>query len=145
MNRAEFRENLFKVLFTVEYHDNEEYLEQLQMYMDELEGVSDAQKHAMLKKYNLIIEHIDTIDGYIADKSNGWDISRISKADLTILRIAIFEMVYDPDVSVPVAIKEAVRIISEYGTDKSQSFVHGILAAVDKDPDIKKCEKKSSK
>lgn len=69
----------------------------------------------------------------IEEKSKGWVLSRIAKVDLTILRLAVFEMVYDEQVPAGVAINEAVELSKKYGTDKSYRFVNGILASIAKE------------
>ena len=64
----------------------------------------------------------------IDDVSVGWRVGRMSRVDLTILRLAVYEMKYDESIPVAVAINEAVELARKYGGDSSPSFVNGILA-----------------
>ena len=66
----------------------------------------------------------------IEEVSEGWKIKRMGRVDLSIMRLAVYEMKYDEDIPVRVAINEAVEIAKKYGQDNSPSFVNGILAKV---------------
>lgn len=78
-------------------------------------------------------EHLEEIDSLIEKNLKGWKKNRISKISLTILRIAVFEMLYSDDVPVSVTINEAVELAKNYATDGDGSFVNGVLGAVSKD------------
>ena len=77
-------------------------------------------------------EHIDEIDKVIEENLKGWKKNRISKISLTILRIAVFEMLYVKDVPVSVSINEAVELAKNYATETDGSFVNGVLGSVAK-------------
>ena len=62
------------------------------------------------------------------EKAAGWDTGRMSKVDLTILRLAVYEICYDEDVPTGVAINEAVELAKKFGQDASFGFVNGVLA-----------------
>ena len=62
------------------------------------------------------------------EKAENWDTARMGKVDLTILRLAVYEMTYDDEVPTGVAINEAVELAKKFGQDASSSFVNGILA-----------------
>ena len=70
------------------------------------------------------------LDEEIAKISDGWNIGRIGKAELAILRVAIFEMLYDDDVPYKVAINEAVELAKIYCNEDARSFINGLLAKV---------------
>ncbi len=72
-------------------------------------------------------ENIEGIDGIINRYSEHWRLSRMSKVDRNILRMAIYELVYLRDIPPPVTINEAVELAKRYGTDESGAFVNGIL------------------
>ncbi|MCR5587434.1 MAG: transcription antitermination factor NusB [Lachnospiraceae bacterium] len=141
MKKTEFRENIFKMLFAALYHTDEESAEQAALYIDTLGNISEKNKENLVKKYEGVLAHREEIDGWINEKAEGWDTQRMARADLCALRLGIYEMVFDEDVAVKVAMSEAVNIISEFGTEKSPDFVNGILAAVNKDEKIEKCKK----
>lgn len=60
--------------------------------------------------------------------AEGWKTGRMGKVDLTLIRLAVYEMKYDEDVPVGVAINEAVELAKKYGTDESPAFINGVLA-----------------
>jgi transcription antitermination protein NusB len=80
-----------------------------------------------------VIDHAEEIDGLIADHSTSWPIDRMPAVDRGILRIAIWEARWNPDVPVGVAIDEAVELAKELSTDDSPKFVNGLLTAVVKE------------
>lgn len=133
MGRRELREHIFKLLFMSDFNDGEEMNDQLAMYFDGLEVLKEKDQSYMQSKYEKIKEHLEEIDALLNEKSKGWKTSRMSKVDLSILRLAVYEMKFDEDVPVKVAINEAVEIAKAFGGDTSASFVNGILGKIAKD------------
>ena len=80
------------------------------------------------EKFGRIVEKLDSIDQALNEKVQGWDTGRMGKVDLTILRLAVYEMLYDDDIPTGVAINEAVELAKKFGQDSSSSFVNGVLA-----------------
>ena len=74
-----------------------------------------------------IVENLDTIDKYIEDNIEGWEIHRLAKVDLSILRIALYEMLYRTDIPIQVSINEAIEISKKYSNEESPKFINGIL------------------
>ena len=130
MGRKEMREHIFKLLFLREFNEAEEMPEQIKLYFDEMEDLGPDQQTYMENKYDRIQEHLEEIDRILNEKSTGWKTKRMSKVDLNILRLAVFEMKYDEDVPVKVAINEAVEISKVFGGEDSASFINGILGKV---------------
>ena len=130
MGRREMREHIFKLLFLREFNKAEEMPEQIKLYFDEMEDLGPGQQTYMENKYDRIQEHLEEIDRILNEKSTGWKTKRMSKVDLNILRLAVFEMKYDEDVPVKVAINEAVEISKVFGGEDSASFINGILGKV---------------
>ena len=130
MGRREMREHIFKLLFLREINEAEEMPEQIKLYFDEMEDLGPDQQTYMENKYDRIQEHLEEIDRILNEKSTGWKTKRMSKVDLNILRLAVFEMKYDEDVPVKVAINEAVEISKVFGGEDSASFINGILGKV---------------
>ena len=133
MTRRELRDNVFKMLFRIEFHEAEEMPEQLALFEDELDTLFDGKqgqenREYLTNKCNDIFSHITELDEAINEVSSGWKTSRMSKVDLTIIRLAVHEMRYEEDIPVAVSINEAVELAKKYGTDDSASFVNGILA-----------------
>ncbi len=127
MTRRALREQIFMMLFRVEFHDTEEMTEQVDLF-DEAEECSEKDKEYILTKFNNILEKIDEIDAAINEVSKGWKTKRMGKVDLTLIRLAVYEMKYEEDIPVKVAINEAVELAKQYGTEESPAFVNGVLA-----------------
>ena len=127
MTRRALREQVFKMLFRVEFHDAEEMKEQAVLF-DEEESCSEKDKEYITKKFENIVEKITEIDAAVNEVAKGWKTTRMGKVDLTIIRLAVYEMKYDEDIPGKVAINEAVELAKQYGTDDSPAFVNGILA-----------------
>ena len=130
MGRREMREHIFKLLFLGEFNETAEMPEQIQLYFDGLSDLQPTEQAYMENKYTLVKEHLEEIDALLNEKSAGWKTKRMSKVDLNILRLAVYEMKYDEDVPVKVAINEAVEISKSFGGDDSASFVNGILGKI---------------
>ena len=127
MTRRGLREQVFKMLFRVEFHNVEEMPEQMNMF-EEVEECSEKDKEYIANKFHNIVEKIDEIDAAINEVSEGWKTRRMGKVDLTLIRLAVYEMKYEDDIPVKVAINEAVELAKQYGTDESPAFVNGVLA-----------------
>ena len=128
MIRRQLRENVFKMLFRVEFHDDKELPEQLILFEDELEPISEDEKIYMTNKYKDIYAHIEELDAAINEVSKGWKTIRMGKVDLTLIRLAVYEIRFEEEIPVKVSINEAVELAKKYGTDDSPAFVNGILA-----------------
>lgn len=128
MTRREQRENIFKMLFRVEFHDANEMNEQLALFEDELDGLKENEFSYIKEKTNDVLLHLAEIDEKINEKSTGWKTSRMAKVDLSIIRLAVYEILFDEDVPEKVAINEAVELAKRFGADDSAAFVNGVLA-----------------
>lgn len=135
MTRRELRENTFKMLFRMEFHEAGELGAQLRMFEEELRDpletkkcITPREEAYLANKCNEIFLHVGELDAAINQVSAGWKTSRMSKVDLTIIRLAVYEMRFEEDIPVAVSINEAVELAKRYGTDDSASFVNGILA-----------------
>lgn len=102
--------------------------EQGAFYMDALENVNEKDAAAISGKVSRILEKIPELDRMIDEVSVGWRVNRMGRVDLTILRLALYEMKFDDDIPTAVSINEAVELARKYGGDSSPSFVNGILA-----------------
>ena len=128
MSRRQIREHIFKMLFRVEFNSPEDMPEQVRLYMEELYDISEKDSEHIQKKYDDIVEKLPEIDRMIEEKAESWNIHRMGKVDLTIIRLAVYEMKYDDTIPVSVAINEAVEIAKRFGQDESPAFVNGVLA-----------------
>ncbi|MCX7923260.1 MAG: transcription antitermination factor NusB [Clostridia bacterium] len=128
MGRRASREIAMKLLYQLEIQkDNRE--EQVNSVLEEHElNESDV------KYINEVVigvqDNMSYIDEIIEKYSKGWKINRISKVDLSILRLSIFEISYRDDIPFNVSINEAVELAKKYSGEESGAFVNGILGKV---------------
>ena len=133
MRRRELREHVFQLLFRVEFNSSEEMDEQVSMYFDgvrEEETLSEKDETYITEKYKKIVEKIPEIDEMLNASAKGWKTSRMGRVDLTILRLAVYEMKFDEDIPEKVAINEAVELSKKFGGDESPAFINGVLAKI---------------
>ena len=127
MKRTELREHIFKVVFGVEFNAEQEMPEQLQLYFEQLEDAREKDLDYIRTKSSKIAEKIAEIDSLINEHTTGWKTSRMNKVDLTILRLAVYEMKWDEDVPTGVAIDEAVELAKKYSSDEGPAFINAVL------------------
>ena len=129
MSRRELREQIFKLIFRAEFYDKEELPEQEKLFFEDYElNMKPEDETYISEKSNKILEKLDEIDGMINQEAQGWTTERMGKIELTILRLAIYEIKFDEDVPAGVAINEAVEIAKKFGQEESAGFVNGVLA-----------------
>ena len=130
MSRSELREHIFRMLFRIEFNNEAELPEQETLYFDLLEECSEKEQEYILNKYRAIKDKVEEIDTLLNELSEGWKTTRMNRVDLTILRLATYEIKWDEDVPTGVAINEAVELAKRYSSDQGPSFVNGVLAKV---------------
>lgn len=133
MNRSKIREQAFKLIYSMEIQQQEDAKEQIELYLENNKIVNEEAKEYIEDAILGIKTHQKDIDKKIEKHlKSDWKIERISKMDLAILRLAIYEIKYKK-LPFKVAINEAVELAKKYGEDSSKNFVNGILASVVKD------------
>lgn len=133
MSRRKIREQVFKLLFCSEFNSREEMEQQAEwFYRDDENEVEEEKKQEISEKLNRILDCKKELDEKLSGAVTGWSIDRIGKVELTIMRLAIYEMLYDDTVPVSVAINEAVELAKKYGQEESSGFVNGVLAKLAK-------------
>ena len=144
MTRRELREHTFLLLFRKDFHEAEEMEEQLTLYFEGIELTDDEQGEPARYRFLTLPEgtdadevkarfydicsHRDEIDAVLAKAASGWKLNRIGKVELTLLRMALYEMRYDEQTPEKVAINEAVELAKKYGADASAGVINGVLA-----------------
>lgn len=128
MQRTELREHVFKMLFQVEFNEPDDMPEHLKLYFEDLEHATEQDRKYIQAKYEKIVEKLSEIDTLIDGKTTGWKTKRMNKVDLSILRLAVYEMKWDEDIPTGVAINEAVELAKRFSGDDGPSFVNGVLA-----------------
>ena len=128
MTRRNLRIQIFKLLFRVEFNQPEEMSEQMALFFNTEETIDEEAQVEIQEKYEAIEEKLSELDRMLNEKATGWTTTRMGKVDLAILRLALYEILYDDKVPASVAINEAVEIAKKFGQDESPSFINGILA-----------------
>lgn len=135
MSRKTAREDTFKLLFSTEVGNHAPACALDTYFADDirdksqfsLESQSDEDKVYIRSTVAAVHENFSLLDSIIKEHSSRWDVTRLSKVSLTLLRLAIYEIKFCPKVPVAVAISEAVRLAKIYGTEKDSAFINGIL------------------
>lgn len=137
MNRHEIRKEVFKSVFMNEFHDSNEMADVHELFLkgrdlaeeeDLLKNNKTEEDEAYIKtKVEDITSKLPEIDEMINAAVDGWKTTRMAKVDLTLIRLALYEIKFE-NLPVGVAINEAVSLADEFGTDSSASFVNGALA-----------------
>ena len=130
MTRREIRELIFKMVFRVEFHNEEEIPEQLRLFMDTQEAASEKDRTYIEHKVQDLLDHLEEIDAIIDRSAQNWKTSRMAKVELTLIRLAVYEIRFEDDIPTGVAINEAVELAKTYGEENSASFVNGVLARI---------------
>ena len=129
MSRRELREQIFKLLFRIEFNAKEEMQEQVGLFFEEEENQADVADTAYItEKFQKVYDKLEEIDTALNEKVEGWNTGRMGKVDLTVLRLAVYEIMFDEEIPTGVAINEAVELARKFWDDTSPSFVNGVLA-----------------
>ena len=139
MTRHMKRTALLKLLFIREFYPDADLMSaQLDLFYDYCGAAIDEDTDLLFpateedrayieNKYSEILPRLDEINGFIAEISESWKPERMNRVDLNILRLALYEMLYDDDIPTGVAINEAVELAKLYGGAESGSFINGLL------------------
>lgn len=130
MSRSTAREHLFQLTFEQLFSEDKNDVT-LEAYLMDA-SLTDSDKQYVRKAYDGIYTHLDELKGIVAKYSNGFNIDRIYKPDLAAMIVSVYEMKYVPEVPAAVSINEAVELVKRYSTEKSKSYVNGVLASVNK-------------
>ncbi len=132
MNKSIIRELTFKLLYSLEiqksYND-----EDIELYFEGIELESDKIKSQIKEDVNNIIKYNEDLVNQISSNlKSDWKLDRISKVNISLLKLAIYEMLYKK-VPYKVVINEIVELAKKYGEDTSSSFINGVLATIVKE------------
>jgi len=129
MSRSARREQVFVALFISGFYEVSETDEALSNYFD-MQDYSDEIRDSILTRYRAVKEQEGTIDSLLSGLAAGWDLSRMGRAEINILRQAVYEILFDEDIPEKVAANEAVELAKKYGGTEASGFVNGILGKV---------------
>ncbi len=117
------------MLFQSEFHEPVELEEQNQFYSElYMQTATDEEKAYIEQRLKQVLEHLGEIDPVLSEATSGWKLTRMGKVELTILRLAVFELRYDEEIPEKVAFNEAVELAKKFGGDASAGFINGVLA-----------------
>ena len=129
MTRRELRTHIFKLLYRTFFYTGEEMRAQEELFFNDSELEIDVKDTEYIKnRLEEIIELIPDIDKAIDEKTDSWRVDRMNYVDLSLIRLAYYEIYHDDDIPMAVAINEAVELAKIYGGEESSSFVNGVLA-----------------
>ena len=130
MKRSEQREHIFKVIFGIEFNEDGELTEQSDLYLGDIEDAKEKDLEYIRTKAANITAKVPEIDALINEYATGWKTRRMNKVDLTILRLAVYEIKWDEDVPTGVAINEAVELAKKYSSYEGPAFINAVLAKI---------------
>ena len=127
MSRRSARKNAFFLLFQMDFSEVAEFDQVKEIFFAEKEEpVEEGDKAFILSEVEGVHEHMEEIDGLIEQSAKGWDLGRMNKVDLAILRLAVYEMKFS-ETPVGVAINEAVELAKKFSSDEAPAFINGVL------------------
>ena len=133
MNRTEIRETTFQLLYSIEIQKQEDIGKQIEFYLEANEIEDDKAKKYIEDAVYGIEKNKEEIEEMIKKNlKSEWKMERVSKIDITILKLAIYEIKFK-EIPYKIAINEAVELAKKYGEEVSKNFVNGILASVVKE------------
>ena len=132
ISRRKLRETIFLLSFRIEFNTAEELREQVDWFFDGNEEYSPESSQLIRDKLEDILRRLPEIDSVIGEICEGWSIHRLGKAELALLRLAVYEIKMDDDVPTGVAINEAVELTKIYCSQEAPRFVNGVLAKLAK-------------
>lgn len=134
MGRRRARESTMQLLYQMEI--NNDFSDHVINLFFENNDFDEGEKEYILDAIRKIAENLETIDSHIEKNLENWDISRLARVDLCVLRIAIYEILYRPDIPIEVSINEAIEISKKYSSSQSSKFVNGVLGSIVRSTDI---------
>lgn len=130
MKRSAAREEAFKLLYSLQIQNNEELQEKIDIYIENNEITDQQAQNYIRDVAKGVNEHKEEIEELIRKNlKKGWELSRVAKIDLVLLKLAIYEIKYN-DLPYKVAINETIELAKKYGLDNSHVFINGVLANV---------------
>lgn len=137
ISRTAVREHIFKIIFGMEFSGDADASQRAALYLDNLTDEEDRpvminaqDREYIIEKSQNISGKLPEIDAVINKHAKGWSVSRLGKAELAILRVAVYEILFDDDIPDNVAINEAIELTKIYGEATAPAFINGILASV---------------
>ena len=130
LSLRQMRQHVFSLVYNLGFYDDQEFADVAQRYVSS-QDIEDAGQRSLIQDKALaVMGRRQEIDAMVDAQSAHWKTKRIAKVDLAIIRLAVYEMLDDPDVPVGVAINEAVRLAKKFSSEQAPAFVNGVLAGM---------------
>lgn len=127
MSRRNARKNAFYLLFQLDFSKESEAEEIKKIFFAETPDITEEDKIFILEEVEGVQAHLAEIDAIINGAAKGWNSDRMSKVDLAIMRLAVYEMKYSEETPVSVSVNEAVELAKKFSSDEAPAFINGIL------------------
>lgn len=130
MTKHEMREEVFKIIFGLDFHQDESTRSTVEKYMQQSCDLplSYKDQERIIERAVMIGNMEAELDSRIDSVAKGWTTKYMGKAELNILRIAVYEIEYDPAVPDKVAVNEAIELAKIYCNDDAPKFINGLLS-----------------
>ncbi len=141
LNRTEAREYVFALLFAKTFAMEDEPAE---FYAAEIANTDEdfgLQADYIKNTFFGIMDNLEKIDEKIGANSEGWNLNRLSRVAISLMRLSVYEMTYSPDVPKLVAINEAIELAKKYDDDSAPAFINGVLNSVSHSLPDRECDK----
>lgn len=129
MTRNEMRKNIMKLMYQADIH-NDYMFDFFVKAFEKKEGTSPVEDSYFTETVKAFIDYKTVVDKEISDNLKKWDLDRIGKVELAIMRLAVTEMLYIDDIPAKVSINEAIELAKSYADDKSPKYINGVLATI---------------
>jgi N utilization substance protein B len=139
MTRRDARRHAFHIVFQFPYHNERDAKFLAAAVANYYDGLEEGERPRgqqadyILRAVTGTMDRIPQLDGVIGNFLQEWTIERLNRVDLALMRLAIYEMLCEPDVPLGVAVNEAVELAKEYGTSESPAFINGVLGSVSRE------------
>ena len=130
MSRRSDRKHAFELVFQIAFYPPGELRESTDIWLSELGELENINRDFIEKEFEGVLLHQEVIDDLIATHAEGWSVPRLSKTDLAIIRVCVYEMLYAEDIPNRVAINEAVELAKIYSSDEAPAFINGVLGKI---------------
>lgn len=130
MSRKAARDCAFKLIFEIPFHDELTPQEKIEQYFEigDFEDINNNDKSYISLTVTDCFNNLENIDTRISQSLENWRLERLSKVDLSILRLAAAEILFNNDIPFKVSVNEAVELAKTYGEDDSPAFINGVLS-----------------
>lgn len=136
MSRRNARKHIFNLVFQTEFNVETDVMKAIETYTEEYEDFQKGESDFVSREYRGILANIESIDSYIDKYAIGWSVQRLAKTDLAILRMGVYEILFDNEVPDAVAVNEAVELAKEFSGDKAPAFINAVLSKIVRNKDV---------